>query len=138
MAFNNIMTHWFELGQGNKQYRDNTVQTLYDEITNTKTNLQYACVFGYHDATLLPSNPEMYYYAVDALNDNINMLNKNTNGDRDIWNRHTQIYKLIKQISGELSKRQLARQGVRILPIPKLVRQFNPDLELEFTTDAML
>ncbi len=136
MAFNNIMTHWFELGQGNKQYRDNTIQSIYDEIIATNTDFQHACVFVYHDAALLPSNPEIYYYAVDALNDNINMLNKNTYSEQETWNRHTQIYKQIKQISGELSKRQLVRQGAP--PIPKLVRQFNPDLELEFTTDTML
>ena len=136
MAFNNIMTHWFELGQGNKQYRDNTVQLIYDKIITTNADFQHACVFAYHDATLLPSNPEMYYYAVDALNDNINMLNKNTYSEQEMWNRHTQIYKLIKQISGELSKRQLVRQGAQ--PILKLVRQINLDLELEFATDTML
>jgi hypothetical protein len=137
MAFNPIMTHWFELGQGNKQYRDNTRQALYEEIKTT-TAQQQTHVFAYHDTSLLPANREIYYYAVDALNENINMLNK-VGGDsnRGVSVRYAQIDKLLKHISGELFKRQLANQGVPA--VPQLVRQNNMcDLELEFTTDTMM
>ena len=132
MAFSPIMTHWFELGQGNKQYRDHTRQALYEEIKTTTA--QHTHVFAYHDTSLLPTNREMYYYAVDALNENINMLSKDNSS---ALVRYAQIDKLLKHISGELFKRQLANQGVPA--VPQLMRQNNQcELELEFTTDTMM
>ncbi len=127
------MTHWIELGQGNKQYRDYTKQLLYDEIiTTSQSDFQY--VLSYHDASLLPPNREIYYYAVDALNENINILNNN---GKNVLYHHAQINKLLKHISDELFKRQLINRGVPA--VPTLVRQNNmSDFELEFTTDTMM
>jgi len=111
-----ITTHWYDLGHGNKQNRDATIQDLCEAIKVIRTVSQDVYNFLPHEPHRLPKRDggqlETYYKALEALNENVNMLNPTTTNNVSL--RYTQIYALLKLISDTL-----------VVKLPQLVRQHN-------------
>jgi len=118
-----LNTHWEHIGNGTKNERTKEIQELVDAIRQMRSITQDRYIFASHERHLLPKNPEKYYYALDALNENINLPNMNENENH----RYTQITELLKIVSEELTRRHPPP-----LPLPRLVRQFNEPTDVLF------
>lgn len=119
-----ITTQWQELGQELYINRETTIKNICDAIKVLRTtSLTHSFIFLPHESSILPQNPEMYYNALEALNENVNLIHN----ENDYAQRIAQIYGLLKNISNMLFK-------ARAKYPPKLVRQYNGPNPDEFDT----
>lgn len=118
-----LNTHWEQIGNGNKSERTKEIKELVDAIRQMRSITQDRYIFASHGKHLLPINPEKYYYALDSLNENMNLSNMDENQNH----RYVQITELLKIISEELTRRHPPP-----LPIPRLVRQYNEPTDILF------
>jgi len=109
---NTIYCLWEDIGKGNKQNRIATIQMLCESIAVVQTIIHDPYIFRYHHSDLLPSNPTTYYRAVEALNDNINIMNTSINSSQQ--QQQTQIYTLLHIISKELIEAFISKSSTPI------------------------
>jgi hypothetical protein len=99
-----ITTLWEEMGQGNTYHCVSTIKLLCESIRVMRTISQKPYFFKSHSKCLIPKNSEIYYGALEALNENINWMNNSAIDSENNNLRFILIYKLLRTISNELEK----------------------------------